>query len=225
MKGIFVTATGTDAGKTYVSALIVKALREAGLDAGYYKAALSGAERSENGPVPGDADYVKRVAGLPDRWDQMVSYVYEPAVSPHLAAEWCGERVDPERVRRDYAAAAARHEYTVMEGSGGIVCPIRADGLLLEHLVRMLGLPAVIVSDSGLGSINAAVLTAFYMRAREIGVKGIVLNRWTGGAMQEDNRAMIERLTGLPVLAAVAPGAETIGDGRALARALFGEEK
>lgn len=53
-KGLFVTGTGTDVGKTYVTALIVKKLREAGLNAGYYKAALSGAERVDGHLVPGD---------------------------------------------------------------------------------------------------------------------------------------------------------------------------
>ena len=53
-KGIFVTGTGTDVGKTYVTALIVKKLADAGIHAGYYKAALSGAESIEES----DAGYV-----------------------------------------------------------------------------------------------------------------------------------------------------------------------
>ena len=63
-KGIFITATGTDVGKTYVTGLLVKKLREAGLNAGYYKAALSGAEITPEGLLPGDADFVRRMAGL-----------------------------------------------------------------------------------------------------------------------------------------------------------------
>ena len=63
-KGLFVSATGTDVGKTYVTALLVKKLVQSGLAAGYYKAALSGAECQNGQLVPGDADYVRRVAGL-----------------------------------------------------------------------------------------------------------------------------------------------------------------
>ena len=55
-RALFITATGTDVGKTYVTALIVKLLRDAGIDAGYYKAALSGAEERCGKLVPGDAD-------------------------------------------------------------------------------------------------------------------------------------------------------------------------
>ena len=61
-KGLFVTATGTDVGKTYITALLLKTLRKAGYQAGYYKAALSGAEMTAQGMIPGDADYVCRTA-------------------------------------------------------------------------------------------------------------------------------------------------------------------
>ena len=82
-KGIFITATGTDVGKT----LILKKLREASVNAGYYKAALSGAYRNASKLIPGDAAYVASISGLPVPPEQLVSYIYEPAVSPHLAAE------------------------------------------------------------------------------------------------------------------------------------------
>ena len=64
-KGLFITGTGTDIGKTYVTGLIVKKLRDAGYNGGYYKAALSGAEPDEHGVLqPGDALHVNRVAGI-----------------------------------------------------------------------------------------------------------------------------------------------------------------
>ena len=81
-KALFITGTGTDVGKTYVTGLIVKCLREAGLSASYYKAALSGAETAKDGSLlPGDALYVRRIAGLMEPADELVSYVYRDAVS------------------------------------------------------------------------------------------------------------------------------------------------
>ena len=65
-KGLFISATGTDVGKTYVTALLVKALRQAGYEAGYYKAALSGAVPDGQSLVPGDAQYVCQTAGIPE---------------------------------------------------------------------------------------------------------------------------------------------------------------
>ena len=96
-KGIFITATGTDVGKTYVTALILKKLREASVNAGYYKAALSGAYRNADKLVPGDAAYVTSISGLPVSPEQLVSYIYEPAVSPHLAAQLEKRPVDMKR--------------------------------------------------------------------------------------------------------------------------------
>ena len=64
-KSIFITATGTDVGKTYISGLLVKKMREVGLNCGYYKPALSGAIRQSDGTLlPGDCDYVVKTAGL-----------------------------------------------------------------------------------------------------------------------------------------------------------------
>ena len=81
-KGIFITGTGTDIGKTYVTGLIVKKLRESGADAAYYKAAMSGNERRADGSlIPGDALQVKTMSGIGQPLEEMCPYVYETAVS------------------------------------------------------------------------------------------------------------------------------------------------
>lgn len=216
-RGLFVTATGTDMGKTYVTALMVKKLKDAGCRAGYYKAALSGAENISES----DAGYVKRISGISQPDGTLLSYLYRPAVSPHLAARMEDAPVDMEKVKADYQRVSAEYDYVTVEGSGGIVCPIRWDGekkILLEDIVKALNLPAIIVADAGLGTINSAVLTAEYLKNRGIEAKGIILNRYSGGTMQEDNVRMVESLTGLPVLSLVAEGdAELDLDARTLA--------
>lgn len=203
-KGLFVTATGTDVGKTYVTALMVKKLRQSGLSSAYYKAALSGAESVE----ASDAGYVKRFAGLDQPDATLLSYRYANPVSPHLAAKLEGNPPELGVIVKDYRAACAMTDYVTVEGSGGIVCPLRwdAEHLLLEDVIRALGLSTVIVSGAELGSINAAVLTAFYMKQRGICVKGIFLNRFVPCALQDDTAAMICELTGLPILDRIAPG-------------------
>ena len=209
-KSLFITGTGTDIGKTYVTGLIVKKLRDAGLRAGYYKAALSGAEVAADGTLlPGDALHVARVAGLGTE-DTNVSYIYRDAVSPHLAAQIEGRPMDFGKVEQDYRMAKERTDYLTVEGSGGIICPLRWDAeehVILDDLVLRLGLSALVVADAGLGTINAAVLTAEHLKMRGIPLKGFVFNNWTGGTMQEDNVKMVEALTGAPVLARVERGA------------------
>lgn len=216
-KGLFVTATGTDVGKTYVTALMVKKLREAGLSPGYYKAALSGAVSVEDS----DAGYVRRISGISQPRETLLSYRYETPVSPHLAARLEGGSVELDRVLADYRRVCGLCDFVTVEGSGGIVCPIRWDverRLLLEDIIRALDLGAVVVADAGLGTINAVVTTVCYMQSRGIETRGVFLNRYTGGAMQEDNAAMVEALTGLPVLDRIAPGQADLNmDGAALA--------
>ena len=210
-KGLFITGTGTDIGKTYVTGLIVKCLRDAGMQAGYYKAALSGAERDAEGRLlPGDALHVNEVAGLGETIPHLVSYIYEEAVSPHLAAQRSGMPIDFDKVRRDFQVALTRYDYLTMEGSGGIICPLRWDEtqhVVLDDLVKDLGLGTLVIADAGLGTINAVVLTIEHLRAREIPVRGIIFNHChPGNFMEEDNARMVEEMTQVPVLAYVQSG-------------------
>ncbi len=215
-KGYFVTATGTDVGKTFVTALLVKKWRDAGIDAGYYKAALSGAELRDGKWVAGDADYVKRIANLPDTQEQLVSYVYKEAVSPHLAARKEGNPVDLTKIKADFEAACARHEFIFAEGSGGIVCPIRYDDqkIFLEDIIKTVNLPILVVMTAALGSINACVLTVEYARSRGLDIRGLIVNRYGSSGnleMEDDNIRMMQDLTGLEILAKVKDGDTDLG--------------
>lgn len=213
-KSIFITATGTDVGKTFVTALLVKKLRDAGSRASYYKAALSGAERQSDGSLlPGDAAYVCEISGIKEKPETLVSYIYEEAVSPHLAALRAGRPVDMEKIARDYQAARARCDFLTMEGSGGIICPIRWDEqqILLEDIIKKLQLGVLVVTNAQLGSINACALTIAYLRQRGIPVRGIILNNYRADDfMQADNKKMMKAITGIPVIAQVAPSAKEI---------------
>ena len=94
-KGLFVVGTGTDIGKTYVTGLLLKYIRDNGYNATYFKAALSGAIKDENDSlVPGDAVEVLTMVGLEEDTDFLVPYIYETAVSPHLASQIEGNPVD-----------------------------------------------------------------------------------------------------------------------------------
>ena len=215
-KGYFVTATGTDVGKTFVTALLVKKWRDSGIDAGYYKAALSGAELRDGKWVAGDADYVKRIANLPDTQEQLVSYVYKEAVSPHLAARKEGNLVELTKVKADFEAACARHEFIFAEGSGGIICPIRYDDqkIFLEDIIKTVNLPILVVTTAALGSINACVLTVEYARSRGLDIRGLIVNRYGSSGnleMEDDNIRMMQDLTDLEILAKVKDGDTDLG--------------
>lgn len=75
-------------------------------------------------------------------------------------------------------------------------------------MVKALHLSSVIVADAGLGAINSVVLTADYMKARNLPMKGVIFNRFHPGSLiEEDNIIMCESMTGLPTLAKVQDGA------------------
>ena len=208
-KGLFITGTGTDIGKTYVTALVVKKLRDVGCNASYFKAAVSGNERGIRGLIPGDASFVDRIAQIGGNLGEMVPYVYENAVSPHLASKIEGNPVDLEVVKHAFEALCKKYEYVTVEGSGGILCPIRFDEkeIWLEDVKKELHLTSLIVADAGLGTINDAVLTAEYMKQKGLIVKGFIFNHFhPGDVMEEDNLKMVEKRTGVPVIACVKEG-------------------
>lgn len=201
-KGIFITGTGTDVGKTYVTALIVKKLNEQGIKTGYYKAAISGANSIENS----DAGYVKKISKINQKEDTLLSYIYETPVSPHLASKIEGNPVNMTKILKDFNRVKNEYDFVVVEGSGGIVCPIRyhnIENIFLEDIIKKLELKSLIVADAGLGTINSVVLTVSYMKSKNITVSGIILNNYKGGIMEEDNIYMIEKITGVKVISCV----------------------
>ena len=208
---LFITGTGTDMGKTYISGLIVKKLAECGKNPGYYKAAMSGNERRKDGSlIPGDALFVQQCSGISQPLEEMCPYVYENAYSPHLASRLEGNPVKMDVVKQGFNVALEKHDYVTVEGSGGILCPICFDEekIQLEDIVKELHLSSIIIADAGLGTINSVVLTAEYMKAKHMNVKGIIFNHYhNGNVMEEDNIFMCEYMTGLPTLAKVENGA------------------
>lgn len=209
-KGIFVTGTGTDVGKTYVTGLIIKKIKENGMTPGYFKAAMSGNEREEDGTlIPGDALWVKNVSGISQSVEEMCPYVYEHAYSPHLASRLEGNHVEMAVVLDNYRKVKEKYDYITVEGSGGILCPICFDEarIGLTDIIDEMELDCILVADAGLGTINSVVLTYEYMKNKNMNIKGMIFNYYIAdNIMHEDNIRMCEYMTGLPTLAKVSMG-------------------
>ncbi|WP_312648448.1 dethiobiotin synthase [Aminipila sp.] len=222
-KGIFITGTGTDIGKTYVSGLIVKVLRDKHINAGYYKPALSGAYMRNGKLIPGDAEYVCEISGLTEPYENLVSYMFETAVSPHLASQMESDcEIDRNVIWEDYNKLSQKYDFMVVEGCGGILCPLntpkslspvinhdKSNLLLLPDIIKLLNLDIIIVADAGLGTINLVLLTVEYAKQSHIGIAGIILNHFEEhNFLHQDNKKQIEFLTALPVLACIPTKAE-----------------
>ncbi len=215
-KSIFITGTGTDVGKTYVTALIVKKLSEKS-NAGYYKAAMSGNVRDENGKlIPGDAKFVKDVSKISQPLEDMCPYIYENAYSPHLASRVEGGFVKLDVVKKGFDSQKEKFDYLTMEGSGGILCPVYfeendSNRIMLEDVIKTCGLSSIIVADAGLGTINSLVLTYEYMKSKNLKVNGVIFNNYHGGILEDDNIKMCGIMTGLPTIAKVGVNAANLG--------------
>lgn len=150
-KAIFITGTGTDVGKTFVTGLILKKLNESGKNAAYFKAAMSGNIYSETGElIPGDAVWVKQASGITQPVREMCPYIYEHAYSPHLASRLEGNPVRLDVVKKAFDKVCETYDYVTVEGSGGILCPLDIEENLVTGFLdssrntpeKSIGIPA-----------------------------------------------------------------------------------
>lgn len=204
MRGVFVTGTGTEVGKTVVAAVIARSAAAGGARVAVFKPAVSGLEEA------GEPDHslLRRAAGSAQTDDEIAPYRYGPPVSPHLGAELAGERIEPARLLEAARRAAGGADALVAEGVGGLLVPLTL-GYLVRDFARELGLPVVIAAAPGLGTINHTLLTVEAARATGLAVAGIVMTPWPDDptAMESSNRATVEQLAGVSVsgLAFAAP--------------------
>jgi dethiobiotin synthetase len=199
LRGLFVTGTGTEVGKTVVAAALARTARASGARVAVFKPAVSGL--GELGEGVADHEFLRLASASRQGDDEIAPYRYGPAVSPHLAAELAGERIDPARLLSTARAAGERCDLLVCEGVGGFVVPL-APGYLVRDLARDLALPVVITASPGLGTINHTVLTAEAVRGAGLELAAVVLTPWPDGpsAMEQSNRSTIGALTGTEVL-------------------------
>ena len=172
MRGLLVTGTSTEVGKTVVAAVIARNLVDGGETVSVFKPALSGLDD------PGEPDHeiLRRASGSEQSDDEIAPYRFGPAVSPHLAAEMAGEQIDPATVLAA-ARAAGRRGTLVCEGVGGLLVPMTWR-YSVRDFARDLGLPLVIVASPALGTINHTLLTLESARAVGLHPVAVVLNPW-----------------------------------------------
>ena len=214
IKGLFITGTDTDIGKTYVTSRIIKELKQSKHNVGYYKAALSGVKKTNEKMNLSDDNFVCQFADL-DKINSKVSFVYEDAYAPHLAAKKTAHLVDLNVIKKDLNDMVMNHDFVVIEGSGGIICPLKDDEnmIMLTDVMFLAKFPLIIVTSSGLGSINSAVLTALYAKSLGLEVLGFIMNYFEeNNILHQDNRRMIEKLSGYQVLGYLGKNSDKINN-------------
>jgi dethiobiotin synthetase len=202
LRGVFITGTDTDVGKTWVAAGLTAALRRRGVKAVYFKPVQSGCPREGGRLIPTDADFARTLAGLTEPLEVLTPIALRLPLAPGVAAAQAGVAVDLERIAASLRGLAGRYDFFVVEGAGGLYVPLVGTNFLVLDLIRWLGLPLAVVAHSGLGTINHTVLTVKAALAAEINVAGVILNRYPDnpGLAAMTNPGVIEALTGVPIL-------------------------
>lgn len=195
MSVLLVTGTGTGVGKTIVTA----ALAAVALSAGRSCVVLKPAQTGVPDDGPGDLSEVARLApGI----TQVELVRYPDALSPAAAARTSGlPPLDPARCVQAILAAQASADLVLVEGAGGLLVRYDEDGFTMAELARTMRLPVLVVTQAGLGSLNATALTLEVMAARGLTLDGLVIGSWPAapGLAERSNVADLEMLAARPL--------------------------
>lgn len=164
----FITGTDTDSGKTYVTALLLRALNAAGKAAVGFKPVCCGDRRDVEALL---------AAGAPEAVtaDEVNPVFFAQPLSPLVAGWMANVAFDFDAITQAWQHLSARHEHILVEGAGGWEVPVTVKETMADVAVR-LGLPVVVVVNNRLGALNHALLTVRAVQARGLTVAAVVLN-------------------------------------------------
>lgn len=222
MNGLFITGTDTDIGKTALSALLLAELRRRNINAAPMKPAQTGCTKLEQASNPSssrltaqsllfavpDLDYSLSMASMnvsPENYSNMSPYRFEPACSPHLAAETAGTEIEIADIVIAARTLSSEYEFVIAEGAGGIIVPLNRRETMLD-LMQAMRFPILLVARPGLGTINHSLLSLQALRSDGLNIAGIVFvaskdQEFT--FIEEDNLNTIEQFGKVPVLGTI----------------------
>lgn len=191
---LFVTATDTGAGKTYVTTLLIRALRRSGLDTVGFKPICCGGRE--------DAEEIVRACNGELPLNQINPIWMRAPAAPYAATLIENRPIDLDLVRDTYASLRRSHDSLIVEGIGGWLVPITRD-YFVSDLARDLGLPIAVVVGNKLGALNHTLLTVRSIQSLGLPLHGLILNHLeppSGDPATTTNRALLEDLLETPVL-------------------------
>jgi dethiobiotin synthetase len=213
---LVVSGTGTDVGKTVATAAVAALAASSGLRVAVVKPVQTG---EPPGPS-GDLDTIRRLSGVTDTYE--LARFGDP-LSPEAAARVAG--LPP----LDLAAAAVLvkqldADLILIEGAGGLLVRYDAAGTTIADLAVMLGAPVLVVTTSGLGTLNHTALTLEALARRRLKLAGVVIGAWPAdpGLADRANRIDLVTLAGGPLAGAICSGAGQLGQADFLVAARAG---
>ena len=217
MNLLVVTGTGTEVGKTIVTAAVGALARDAGQSVAIVKVAQTGVAPDE----PGDVDVVRRLTGIDD--------VHELARFPDaLAPATAARRIGSPGVHVDDAVVAVKRladrNTVLVEGAGGLLVQFNERGETLADLAAAFSAPVLVVAGAGLGTLNAVALTCEALRARDLHCAGVVIGWWpvAPDLATRCNIADLPAYAGAPLIGVLPAGMDVLERGAFLAAARAG---
>lgn len=206
-KGFFVTGTDTGVGKTIITAALIKAAHILGFKACGMKPIETGCKRVENSEgnnslIPTDGTFLREITGTGESIDLITPIRFENPLAPLPASEIEDKPIDLDKIKTAYKELSNRYDVVIVEGIGGLLVPIKRGHFVID-LAKDFGLPIIVVSKPGLGTINHTMLTVNYAINKGLDVAGIIINynRTSEGTLAENtNPEIIRRLSPVPVI-------------------------
>lgn len=180
MSGLFITGTDTEIGKTFVSSLLIKILAKDNVKVAGMKPVASGAKIIDGSLKNDDALSLLQASNINADYDVVNPYVFETAVSPHIAAEQSGIDIDLDKIKNNFEQLQRQSDVVIVEGVGGWYAPLSCHTTVAD-LAEELKLPVILVVGLRLGCLNHTLLTAQAIRQ-----SGLTIAGWIANHIEED---------------------------------------
>jgi len=204
-KGIFITGTDTEVGKTFVATGLLMAFRKMGINVCPMKPVETGCRVKNGKLVPEDAIKLINASGVKEPLEIINPYRFRYPLAPSIAAELEKVSIKKKKILSTYNYLSKKYDFVIVEGAGGIMVPLYKEYLFID-LIKDLNLPVIIISRPGLGTINHTLLTIEAARNKGIKVSGVIINysdKIKKGICEKTNPVIISKLGGVQILGIV----------------------
>ncbi len=195
MNAFSIIGTDTEVGKTFCTLGLLSLMRRNGVHAGAFKPVETGsAFHGANNPA--DWELHKRFSSQPRTDVPSYTYYFERPVSPHFAARIADKPINVENIIKSIDVALNAFSTLLIETAGGLMTPLTINYLFLD-LVRELGFPVILISRSGVGTLNHTLMTIDILKRHNVPIQCVVFNRVaeTLSDVEYDNMKTISRIT------------------------------
>lgn len=176
-KGIFIIGIDTEIGKTTIAAGLSNLLFRKGIEIGVMKPFATGIKRYSKDFKSLDTKMLKDASGNKDNDNIINPYFYSMPTAPYLAKKILklNENIDIEEILNKYKEIEIRHDFTIVEGIGGLMVPLSKD-FSVADLASIINIPIILITSNRIGSINHIIMTSRLAKLYKLKIKGIIIN-------------------------------------------------